>query len=81
MDRRHSSRQGAQESRPRGRRYVAKRGPVLLARNEKLPVLAFLCAVEQAWVLNSWDRFIIPKPFSRVALRLRRAADGWEKSL
>lgn len=57
---------------PRGPRYVAKPGPVLLARNVKLPVLAFHCAVERAWVLNSWDRLIIPKPFSRVVLRVSR---------
>ncbi|MGB9105922.1 MAG: lysophospholipid acyltransferase family protein [Terriglobales bacterium] len=60
---------------PRGPRYVAKPGPVLLARNVKLPILAFHCAVERAWVLNSWDRFIIPKPFSRVVLRVSRAVN------
>ncbi len=55
---------------PRGPRYVAKPGPVLLARNVKLPVIAFHCAVERAWTLNSWDRFMVPKPFSRVVLRV-----------
>jgi lysophospholipid acyltransferase (LPLAT)-like uncharacterized protein len=25
-------------------------------------------AVERAWILNSWDRMIIPKPFSRAAV-------------
>jgi len=29
----------------------------------------FHIAVERAWVLNTWDRLIIPKPFSRVLLR------------
>jgi lysophospholipid acyltransferase (LPLAT)-like uncharacterized protein len=57
---------------PRGPRYVAKPGPVLLARNVKAPIMAFHCAVERAWVLNSWDRFMIPKPFSRVVLRISR---------
>jgi lysophospholipid acyltransferase (LPLAT)-like uncharacterized protein len=67
---------------PRGPRYIAKPGPALLARNVKLPILAFHCAVERAWILNSWDRFIIPKPFSRVVLRVSRlvnvpaSADG-----
>ncbi len=60
---------------PRGPRYVAKPGPVLLARNVKLPVVAFHCAVEHAWVLNSWDRFVIPKPFSRVVLRVSRVVN------
>ena len=26
-------------------------------------------AVDRAWVLNSWDRMMIPKPFSRVLMR------------
>ena len=53
---------------PRGPRYVAKPGPVLLAKKTGLPIGCFYIAVEKAWVLNSWDRMIIPKPFSRVAL-------------
>ncbi len=51
---------------PRGPRYVAKRGPVLLASMTGAPIIPFYVAVEKAWVLNSWDRFVIPKPFSRI---------------
>ena len=54
---------------PRGPRYVAKPGPVLLARNTGAPVMAFYVAVSDFWVLNSWDRFIIPKPFTRAHIR------------
>lgn len=57
---------------PRGPRYVAKPGPVLLARNTQIPLTAFYLAAERAWVLNSWDRFVIPKPFSRVEVRQSR---------
>jgi lysophospholipid acyltransferase (LPLAT)-like uncharacterized protein len=57
---------------PKGPRYVAKPGPVLLARNTQTPLVAFHLAVEDAWVLNSWDRLMIPKPFSRVALHISR---------
>ena len=57
---------------PRGPRYQAKPGPVLLARNTQVPILPFHIAVEKAWLLHSWDRFIIPKPFSRVLVRLGR---------
>ena len=57
---------------PRGPRYQAKPGPVLLARNTGTPILPFHIAVEKAWLLRSWDRFIIPKPFSRVLVRLGR---------
>ncbi len=51
---------------PRGPRYVAKRGPILLASMTGAPIIPFYVAVQNAWVLNSWDRFVIPKPFSRI---------------
>jgi lysophospholipid acyltransferase (LPLAT)-like uncharacterized protein len=57
---------------PKGPCYVAKPGPVLLARNTHTPLVAFHLAVQDAWVLNSWDRLMIPKPFSRVALHISR---------
>jgi hypothetical protein len=55
---------------PRGPRYVAKRGPVLLARMTGVPITAFYVALEKSWVLNTWDRMMIPKPFSRVLIRV-----------
>ncbi|HET9365873.1 MAG TPA: lysophospholipid acyltransferase family protein [Candidatus Angelobacter sp.] len=53
---------------PRGPRYVAKPGPVLLAKKTGVPISCFYIAIERAWILNSWDRMIIPKPFSRAAV-------------
>lgn len=50
---------------PRGPRYVAKPGPVLLAKKTGVPIGCFYIHVERAWVLNSWDRMMVPKPFSR----------------
>ena len=50
---------------PRGPRYMAKPGPVLLAKKTGVPIDCFYIALERAWVLNSWDRMMIPKPFSR----------------
>ncbi len=57
---------------PRGPRYVAKPGPVALARATQTPLVAFYVAAEKSWVLNSWDEFVIPKPFSRVLIRMGR---------
>ena len=51
---------------PRGPRYQAKRGPILLASMTGAPIIPFYVAVQHAWILNSWDRFVIPKPFSRI---------------
>ncbi len=54
---------------PRGPRYKVKPGPVALARSSAVPLTMFHIAVESAWVLKTWDRLIIPKPFSRVLMR------------
>ena len=57
---------------PRGPRFVAKPGPVLLARATGAPMVAFHIAVQKTWILNTWDRSMIPKPFSRALMRVSR---------
>jgi lysophospholipid acyltransferase (LPLAT)-like uncharacterized protein len=54
---------------PRGPKYVAKPGPVLLSRASSLPMAAFYVALGDAWVLNTWDALMIPKPFSKALVR------------
>jgi lysophospholipid acyltransferase (LPLAT)-like uncharacterized protein len=54
---------------PRGPRYKVKPGPVALARSSGVALSVFHMAVDRAWVLNTWDRLMIPKPFSRVLMR------------
>lgn len=54
---------------PRGPRYQVKPGPVALARSSGVPLSTFHVALEDAWVLNTWDRLLIPKPFSKVLVR------------
>lgn len=53
---------------PRGPAMVAKAGTAQLAALVASDVGAFYVLPERAWVLRSWDRFLIPKPFSRVAV-------------
>lgn len=57
---------------PRGPRYVAKPGPVLLARTTGVPMSAFYIALDRAWILKTWDGLVIPKPFTRALLRVSR---------
>ncbi len=57
---------------PRGPKYVAKPGPVALAKATGLPMAAFYVALSNAWILNTWDELMIPKPFSRALVRLSR---------
>jgi lysophospholipid acyltransferase (LPLAT)-like uncharacterized protein len=54
---------------PRGPKFVAKLGPVLLARASAVPMAAFYVALSNAWVLNTWDALMIPKPFSKALVR------------
>ena len=56
---------------PRGPRYVAKPGPIHLARITGAPIFSFFVAAESAWILKTWDDFILPKPFSRVHCYVR----------
>jgi lysophospholipid acyltransferase (LPLAT)-like uncharacterized protein len=54
---------------PRGPRYVAKPGPVLLARRTGCPIQVFHVGVERAYTFrNTWDLFQIPYPFSRAVI-------------
>ena len=55
---------------PRGPRHKVKPGPVALARSSGLAMTMFHAAVDRAWVLNTWDRLMIPAPFSRVLVRV-----------
>lgn len=54
---------------PRGPKYVAKPGPVLLSRASARPMAAFYVALSDAWVLKTWDALMIPKPFSKALVR------------
>ncbi len=53
---------------PRGPVYKAKPGAVKLAQLTGYSIGIFYAHPEKAWLLRSWDRFLIPKPFSRVAI-------------
>jgi lysophospholipid acyltransferase (LPLAT)-like uncharacterized protein len=71
---------------PRGPIYETKMGPVKLAQMTGAPIGAFHLHPERAWVVNSWDRFLVPKPFTRIVVSWARwtevpadvAADGLE---
>jgi lysophospholipid acyltransferase (LPLAT)-like uncharacterized protein len=58
---------------PRGPIYQTKNGPVKLAQMSGEAIGSFYLLPERAWVLKSWDRFLIPKPFSRVAVSWARS--------
>ena len=53
---------------PRGPIYQTKMGPIKLAQMTGAPIGAFHLEPEHAWVMGSWDRFLVPKPFTRICV-------------
>lgn len=51
---------------PRGPRRVMAPGPIYLASRLGLPLVLLGLGLDRPWRANSWDRFAIPRPFSRV---------------
>ncbi len=51
---------------PRGPVYEPSPGLLRLAVKTGLPVMAIRVDYERYWEIRSWDKFRIPKPFSRV---------------
>src|SRR4051812_25003662 len=58
---------------PRGPVYNPGPGIIFLAAQTGLPLLLVHVHYERYWKLKSWDRFRIPRPFSRVTVTLRAA--------
>jgi lysophospholipid acyltransferase (LPLAT)-like uncharacterized protein len=56
---------------PRGPIYVAKPGALVVARRSGALIAMLGVDFESAWSLRSWDRFLLPRPFSRVHLVVR----------
>lgn len=54
---------------PRGPLYALKPGSIIVARRTRAPLLLVGAEFESTWQLRSWDRFCIPRPFSRVRMR------------
>jgi lysophospholipid acyltransferase (LPLAT)-like uncharacterized protein len=71
---------------PRGPKYVAKMGAILLAKKTGRPILPFTITASRVWTAkNSWDQFQVPWPFTRarvdIAPPIYVAADADESIL
>jgi lysophospholipid acyltransferase (LPLAT)-like uncharacterized protein len=51
---------------PRGPRERMKPGALVLAQLTGAPVVPAASGCQRAWWFGSWDRFLVPKPFSTV---------------
>lgn len=53
---------------PRGPQHSINQGLAWMARVTGYPIVPVGFACDRAWRLKSWDRFTIPKPWSRVVM-------------
>jgi lysophospholipid acyltransferase (LPLAT)-like uncharacterized protein len=54
---------------PQGPFGVVKPGVLTIAQFAGAPIVPVITSAQRRWVFNSWDRFMVPKPFSRVIIR------------
>lgn len=60
---------------PRGPRYKVQPGVVKLAQMSGVPIVVVSVNFARCWRLKSWDRFCIPKPFSKVMVKLEEGVE------
>ncbi len=56
---------------PRGPCYEVKPGSLIVTRRARAPMIVIGAQFSSAWQFRSWDRFVLPKPFSQVHLSAR----------
>ncbi|WP_321493413.1 lysophospholipid acyltransferase family protein [uncultured Desulfobacter sp.] len=54
---------------PQGPFGVVKPGLIRIAQYADLPIVPVITSGQNRWEFNSWDRFMVPRPFSRVIIR------------
>lgn len=55
---------------PKGPRHQAHAGAIYLASNAPTVLMPLGVAASEYWQLPSWDKYLIPKPFSRVHVHI-----------
>ena len=54
---------------PQGPFGVVKPGLISISQFSGSPILPVIVSSERCWTFRSWDRFMVPKPFSRIIIR------------
>jgi lysophospholipid acyltransferase (LPLAT)-like uncharacterized protein len=53
---------------PQGPKGVVKPGLISMAQMSGAVILPVFVSADRAWIMRSWDRFLVPKPFSKVTI-------------
>ncbi len=51
---------------PRGPLHACSMGPVVAAQRTGRPIIPVSFSAKRKWILNTWDKTVIPKPFSPI---------------
>lgn len=54
---------------PQGPKGIVKPGLIRMAQSTRAAIFPVYISADRVWILNSWDRLLIPKPFSRILIR------------
>jgi lysophospholipid acyltransferase (LPLAT)-like uncharacterized protein len=60
---------------PKGPRHQVKPGAIRIAKQCGAQILTMRAQASHYWQLNSWDKFIIPKPFCKVCVTIHVTQD------
>ena len=60
---------------PRGPRHSVADGIVAISKKTNAKILIFNCKSTKYWQFNSWDKFIIPKPFGTLEFFIQEPLD------
>jgi lysophospholipid acyltransferase (LPLAT)-like uncharacterized protein len=53
---------------PTGPKGIVKPGLISMAQISRAVILPVIVSADKAWIMRSWDRFLVPKPFSKVTI-------------
>jgi lysophospholipid acyltransferase (LPLAT)-like uncharacterized protein len=55
---------------PRGPRFKFKPGAIFTAQISRKAVVPIAYAAKPAWILKTWDKFVIPAPFAKIVIAI-----------
>ena len=55
---------------PKGPRHVAKTGSLEIAQKYNAQIITITGDSNKKWIFNSWDKFYLPKPFSKIIITI-----------
>jgi len=60
---------------PRGPRHSVADGIVAISKKTNAKILIFNCRPSKYWQFNSWDKFVVPKPFGTLEFFIQEPLD------